>query len=90
MRLQSPARITCTRKVETFDSVGERRTGLFFSTTKAYRHKAIAVPRLSDIQPFPFWLGFAILSVKQGDQIFSLFYVLWDRVRRDQSRKSWP
>ena len=40
---------------------------------------------LTDIQPFPFWFGFAILSVKQGDEIFSLFYVLWDRVRRHQS-----
>ena len=45
---------------------------------------------LSDLQPFPFWFGFAILSVKQGDEIFSLFYVLWDRVRRHQSIESWP
>jgi len=45
---------------------------------------------LTDIQPFPFWFGFATLSVKQGDEIFSLFYVLWDRVRRHQSIESWP
>ncbi len=45
---------------------------------------------LSDIQPFPLWFGFAILSVKQGDEIFSLFYILWDRVRRYQPMDSWP
>ena len=37
-----------------------------------------------DLQPFPFWFGFAILSVKQGDEIFSLFYVLWDCVPQTQ------
>lgn len=41
-------------------------------------------------EPFPFWAGFAILSVKQGDSIVSLFYVLWDRIRTDQPEEPWP
>jgi hypothetical protein len=45
---------------------------------------------LPDFEPFPLWFRFAILSVKQGDQIISLIYVLRDQVRRHQSGESWP
>src|SRR3954467_10228942 len=33
----------------------------------------------------PFRTGFAILSIRQGDEIVSLIYVLWDRVRKHPS-----
>jgi hypothetical protein len=39
---------------------------------------------------FPLWSGFAILSVKQGDEVVSLIYSLWDRIRRHPSEKPWP
>ncbi len=39
---------------------------------------------------FPLWSGFAILSVKLGDEIVSLIYVLWDRIRRHPSKETWP
>ncbi len=38
----------------------------------------------------PFRTGFAILSMRQGDEIVSLIYVLWDRVRKHPSREDWP
>jgi hypothetical protein len=41
-------------------------------------------------EPLPFWSGFAILSLKQGDEIVSLIYVLWDRIRRYESKENWP
>jgi hypothetical protein len=45
---------------------------------------------LSPFEPFPFWSGFAILSIRQGNQIISLIYVLWDRVRKYVSSEGWP
>jgi hypothetical protein len=45
---------------------------------------------LTPFEPFPFWSSFAILSVKQEHNIMTLFYVLWDRVRRYASREEWP
>jgi hypothetical protein len=38
----------------------------------------------------PFRTGFAILSMRQGDEIVSLIYVLWDRVRKHALREDWP
>ena len=51
--------------------------------------------RMEPFSPFPFelfplWSGFAILSVKQGSEIVSLIYVLWDRIRRHPSKETWP
>jgi hypothetical protein len=40
--------------------------------------------------PFPFWSAVAILSVRQDGTIFSLIYVLWDRVRECPPESSWP
>jgi hypothetical protein len=45
---------------------------------------------LSPFEPFPFWSGFAILSIRQNDKIVSLIYVLWDRVRKYASSEEWP
>jgi hypothetical protein len=46
------------------------------------------------IEPFfellPFRTGFAILSIRQGDEIVSLIYVLWDQLRKHESREDWP
>jgi hypothetical protein len=44
----------------------------------------------SPFERFPPWFCFAILSVKQSDEIVSLIYVLWDRVRRQQPKGKWP
>jgi hypothetical protein len=41
-------------------------------------------------EPFPHWSGFAILSVQQGDEVVSLIYVLWDRLRRHPPTEPWP
>lgn len=40
-------------------------------------------------EPFPAWSGFAILSFKQ-DNIISLIYVLWDRLREHPAQATWP
>jgi hypothetical protein len=45
---------------------------------------------ISAFEPFPFWSGFAILSVRQEDRIISLIYVLWDRVRDYLPGEEWP
>ncbi len=45
---------------------------------------------LSPIEPFPFWARFSILSVRQGNDISSLIYVLWDQVCTHQPSESWP
>ena len=42
------------------------------------------------LEPFPFWSGFAILSLRQGEEISSLIYVLWDRVRTHPPEEPWP
>jgi hypothetical protein len=36
------------------------------------------------------WSGFAILSVRQGSEIISLFYFLWDRIRKHEATEAWP
>jgi hypothetical protein len=38
----------------------------------------------------PFWPECAILSARQGNEIFSLIYVLGDAIRRHESKESWP
>jgi len=45
---------------------------------------------LSPFQPFPFWSGFVILSLRRGDEVVSLIYGLWDRVRTHPPRADWP
>jgi hypothetical protein len=45
---------------------------------------------LSPFQPFPVWSGSAILSFRHGDEIVSLIYSLWDRVRTHPARSDWP
>jgi hypothetical protein len=44
---------------------------------------------LSSFEPFPFWYGFAILSIRKGDEIVSLIYALWDRVSEHPSGEEW-
>jgi hypothetical protein len=44
----------------------------------------------SQFEPFPFWFGSAILSIRQGNKIISLIYVLRDRVRTYASSEEWP
>jgi hypothetical protein len=39
---------------------------------------------------FPFWLGFAILSIRKGDEVVSLIYALCDRIRKHPSIGDWP
>jgi hypothetical protein len=46
-------------------------------------------PSLS-FEPFAFWSGFAILSIRQGNKIVSLIYLLWDRVRKYEPCEEWP
>ena len=36
------------------------------------------------------WAGFAILSVKQGDEIITLIYLLSDHIHRHASIETWP
>jgi hypothetical protein len=38
----------------------------------------------------PPWSGFAILSVRQGDEVVILFYSLWDRVNEHRPEDPWP
>jgi len=41
-------------------------------------------------EPFPpFWTAMAIVSVKQEDQIVSLIYLLWDRMREYPASEDW-
>jgi len=56
----------------------------------AFEEPIEPISPLPDFGPFPLCLRFAILSVKQGDRILSLIYVLGDRVRRHPSEGSWP
>jgi hypothetical protein len=42
------------------------------------------------IPPFPFQPRFEILSLKRGDEIVSLIYLLWESVQACQPPKSWP
>ncbi len=39
---------------------------------------------------FPLHIELAILSLKQGDEVRSLIYFLWDQVRQSRSKASWP
>lgn len=39
---------------------------------------------------FPFWARFSILSVRQDNEVTSLIYALWDRVRKHQATGNWP
>ena len=41
-------------------------------------------------EPFPIWSGLAILSIRQGDEISSLIYVLWDSVSHYPAGEGWP
>jgi hypothetical protein len=44
-------------------------------------------------EPFgmlPFWSAMAIVSARQDDQIKSLIYLLWDRIRENPSPADWP
>lgn len=41
-------------------------------------------------EPLPYWSGFVMLSVRQGDEIVSLFYVLWDQLHEHRLTESWP
>ena len=43
-----------------------------------------------DHRQFPFWYGFVVLSLQLDGEIYSLFYILSDRVRSQQAIKSWP
>jgi hypothetical protein len=45
---------------------------------------------LSPFEPFPFWTGFAILSLRRGNEIVSLIYMLWDRLREHAASEDWP
>jgi hypothetical protein len=45
---------------------------------------------ISPFGPFPFWAHLAILSIRQGDEIISLIYSLWDQVQKYHSTESWP
>lgn len=40
--------------------------------------------------PPPFWSALAIVSLRQGETIVSLFYLLWDRVRDHAPGADWP
>jgi hypothetical protein len=41
-------------------------------------------------QYFPLWSAVAILSVKQERKVWSLIYLLWDRVREYAAAQDWP
>jgi hypothetical protein len=41
-------------------------------------------------EPFPYWLGLAIVSVKQDRNIVSLIYTLSDHITRYPPRNAWP
>ncbi len=41
-------------------------------------------------EPFPLWSGLAILSLKQGEKIVSLIYMLWDRMQKHSPEEAWP
>jgi len=45
---------------------------------------------ISPFEPFPFWSGIAILSIRKGDEIISLIYALWDRVLEHPPEGEWP
>jgi hypothetical protein len=42
------------------------------------------------LHPLSLGIGFAILSVRQGGEIVSLIYALWDQVRKHASKVPWP
>jgi hypothetical protein len=47
-------------------------------------------PVPESVWPFPVWSTAAIMSLKQGDVIRNLIYMLWDRVRDFPARENWP
>jgi hypothetical protein len=61
-------------------------------------HDARVLALEEPIEPFfsvpslnsPLWYGCAILSVKQGNEIVSLIYSLWDRMCKHPSEIPWP
>lgn len=52
-------------------------------------HQSLA-PFPEPFWPGPLWSAVAIVSLKQGESIRSLIYMLWDRVRQYPSREDWP
>jgi hypothetical protein len=45
---------------------------------------------LTPFEPFPFWSGLVILSIRQNNEIISLIYSLWDRLREYMPNENWP
>jgi hypothetical protein len=41
-------------------------------------------------EPLPVWSAFSVLSVRRDSEVFSLNYVLWDKVRRYPAPDGWP
>lgn len=50
--------------------------------------EAATTPGLSKL--FGGWSGLAEMSVRQGNDIFSLVYAVWDGIRRHQPQGPWP
>jgi hypothetical protein len=49
------------------------------------------LPDLRDTgRPFPVWSAFSVLSVRRDSEVFSLNYVLWDKIRRYPAPDGWP
>lgn len=44
----------------------------------------------STTEPLPVWSAFGVLSVRRANEIVSLNYVLWDRIRRHPAPNGWP
>jgi hypothetical protein len=42
------------------------------------------------LKGLPLGPGFAIVSLRQDNEIVSLFYVLWDRIRKHEPNTTWP
>ena len=47
-------------------------------------------PFFSTVESAPAWTAFGILPLKQGDEIVSLIYALWDSVREYEAKEDWP
>ncbi len=47
-------------------------------------------PFFSTVESAPAWTAFGIVSLKQGDEIVSLIYALWDAIRQYNAPEDWP
>jgi hypothetical protein len=89
---------------EQLDSMRDRLPSTVAKLADLNLHDAEILSRTEEIQPdgsfifphFPFplpiafWSAVAILSMRIGDDILSLIYCLWDRIRESPAPDDWP